>query len=111
MNTIGVEIPEKTVSQLKSELKAESERLRKAERQEMEDLIEEKIHKKLLEPMDVLFGDKEKVMANMENQIRLLWAEVELLSKGRDMIKYSVEELTQIAEHTRVVGMECEMPR
>ena len=88
MNTIGVEIPEKTVSQLKSELKAESERLRKAERQEMEDLIEEKIHKKLLEPMDVLSGDKEKVMANMENQIRLMCAEVELLCKGGDMIKY-----------------------
>jgi hypothetical protein len=59
--------------------------------EQVEAQIDEKIEKQLRE--------KEIGMAEMRGEIRLLWAEVEALSKGREEVKnLNVEHLNQIAQ-------------
>jgi hypothetical protein len=59
--------------------------------EQVEAQFDEKIEKQLRE--------KEIGMAEMRGEIRLLWAEVEALSKGREEVKsLNVEHLNQIAQ-------------
>lgn len=53
-------------------------------------LVDDKIERRL--------NEKEMGMAEMKSEIRLLWAEVGALSKGREEAQGHVDQLTQIAQ-------------
>jgi hypothetical protein len=53
-------------------------------------LVDERIEKRL--------NEKDLVMAEMKSNMRLLWAEVEALNKGRDHLQEHVNHLTKVAK-------------
>jgi hypothetical protein len=58
--------------------------------EQVESLLEEMIEKR--------FNEKDMGMAEMRGEIRLLWAEVEALSKGREEVQSHVQHLAQVAQ-------------
>ncbi|KAH7296642.1 hypothetical protein KP509_26G032200 [Ceratopteris richardii] len=101
---------DKALAEMKNELRTESERLRRAERQQIEVLIEERIQSRLTQPMEIVSGGKEKVMAEMKEELQLLWAEVDLLIEGREKIKDNMEQLNQVAEKAKeAIGKEHDL--
>jgi hypothetical protein len=58
--------------------------------EQVESLLEEMIEKR--------FNEKDMGMAEMRGEIRLLWAEVEALSKGREEVQNHVQHLAQVAQ-------------
>ncbi len=53
-------------------------------------LVDERIEKRL--------NEKDLVMTEMKSNMRLLWAEVEALNKGRDHLQEHVNHLTKVAK-------------
>ncbi|MCO5564567.1 hypothetical protein L7F22_018231 [Adiantum nelumboides] len=80
---------------------AETEKARRLEKQEIDFLIEDKMEKRLSQRLEIVSGGKEKVIADMKNELCLLWVEVDMLSKGREEIKDTVNQLAHIAEEAK----------
>ncbi|KAI5072493.1 hypothetical protein GOP47_0012599 [Adiantum capillus-veneris] len=80
---------------------AETEKARRLEKQEIDALIDEKMEKRLSQRLEIVSGGKEKVIADMKNELRLLWVEVDMLSKGREEMKDTVDQLAHIAEEAK----------
>ncbi len=55
--------------------------------------MDERIEKRL--------NEKDLVMTEMKSNMRLLWAEVEALNKGRDHLQEHVNHLTKVAKLTK----------
>ncbi len=53
-------------------------------------LVDERIEKRL--------NEKDLVMTEMKSNMRLLWAKVEALNKGRDHLQEHVNHLTKVAK-------------
>ncbi|KAH8954489.1 hypothetical protein BDL97_08G081000 [Sphagnum fallax] len=60
------------------------------ENEQVQALVDERIEKRL--------NEKDLVMTEMKSNMRLLWAEVEVLNKGRDHLQEHVNHLTKVAK-------------
>ncbi|MCO5569804.1 hypothetical protein L7F22_023518 [Adiantum nelumboides] len=80
---------------------AETKKARRLEKQKIDSLIEEKMEKRLSQRLEIVSRGKEKVIADMKNELRLLWAELDILSKSREEIKDTVNQLAHIAEEAK----------
>ncbi|MCO5569803.1 hypothetical protein L7F22_023517 [Adiantum nelumboides] len=74
---------------------------RRLEKQEIDSLIEDKMEKRLSQRLEIVSGGKEKVIADMKNELCLLWAELDMLSKSREEIKDTVNQLAHIAKEAK----------
>ncbi|MCO5557583.1 hypothetical protein L7F22_011149 [Adiantum nelumboides] len=80
---------------------AKTKKARRLEKQEIDSLIKDKMEKRLSQRLEIVSRGKEKVIANMKNELRLLWAEVDMLSKIRKKMKDIVNQLAHIAEEAK----------
>ncbi|KAH7434508.1 hypothetical protein KP509_06G020600 [Ceratopteris richardii] len=80
---------------------AEMKKIKKLDKQEIEALIEEKLDKRLPQHMEIISEDNEKAISDMRNDLHLLWTEVDMLSKDREEIKDTMEQLSIVAEEAK----------
>ncbi|CAM6042630.1 unnamed protein product [Sphagnum compactum] len=73
-----------------TDMMTDAEKMRRQDKEQVESLLEETIEKR--------FNEKDMGMAEMRGEIRLLWAEVEALSKGREEVQSHVQHLAQVAQ-------------
>ncbi|KAH7352794.1 hypothetical protein KP509_19G064700 [Ceratopteris richardii] len=77
---------------------AEVEKTRTLDRQQIDAYMDEKIERKFASHVESIWGDKEKVLDVMKNDLPILWEEVEMLSRGREEMKDTIEKLANVIE-------------
>ncbi|MCO5587568.1 hypothetical protein L7F22_041517 [Adiantum nelumboides] len=76
----------------------ETEKARRLEKQEIDSLIEDKMEKRLSQPLEIVSSGKEKVIADMKNKLRLLWIAVDMLSKSREKTSATLSHVASAAQ-------------